>query len=374
MIDRLRIVNFKSHKDTILDFKNLTVICGQNGVGKSSTIQSLLLLRQTYNANKLDKILSLNGDLCNLGTAKDAIYQFNDEVFKDDICFEISDSTEEYSWVFNTARELDFLDLKSDLDDAEGFKENSLFKTNFQYISASRIAEYKSNDFEVLTNKQLSLFEGKGELTAHFLYKYGKSIAVDESLLHSNESDSYLLSQTTAWEKEISKGVNIVPVKTGDNYDIKYSFDVPSFGPTQEFSSKNVGFGLSYTLPIIVAILSAQPGALIIIENPEAHLHPNGIAKLTELICLAAQAGIQIIIETHSDHIVNGILVQSKKFEETQKGIDKDNVSIYQFDRDEKEHCTVSIKVEVEEGGRISFAPEGFFDQDTIDTDFLLGL
>ena len=373
MINNLRILNFKSHKDTSLDFKNLTVLCGQNGVGKSSAIQSLLLLRQTFNANKLDKILSLNGDLCNLGKAKDAIYQFNDEEHKDEICFIISDVKNEYSWFFDTSRELDFLDLKSDLNNAQGFEEQSLFKTNFQYISASRIAKYKSNDFEVLTNKQLSLFEGKGELTAHFLYKYGKSIIVNESLLHCNESDYYLLSQTTAWEREISQGVNIIPIKIGENYDIKYSFDVPNFGPTQEFSSKNVGFGLSYALSIIVAILSAQPGALIIIENPEAHLHPNGIAKLTELICLAAQAGIQIIIETHSDHIVNGILVQSKKFEETQKGIDKDNVSIYQFDRDEKEHCTKATKVEVEEGGRIRYAPEGFFDQFTLDRKYLIG-
>ena len=316
MINNLRIVNFKSHKDTKLDFKNLTVLCGQNGVGKSSAIQSLLLLRQTYNANKLGKILSLNGNLCNVGKAKDAIHQFNDKEFKDEICYVITDSTIEYSWIFDTTRELDFLDLKGDFDDSEGFESSSLFKTNFQYISASRLAEYKSNDFEVLTNKQVSLFEGKGELTAHFLYKYGKSIIVNESLFHNSESDSFLLSQTTAWEREISQGVNIIPVKIGENYDIKYSFDGSNFGPTQEFSSKNVGFGLSYALPIIVAILSAQPGALIIIENPEAHLHPSGIAKLTELICLAAQAGIQIIIETHSDHIINGILVQSKKFEE----------------------------------------------------------
>jgi predicted ATPase len=126
-------------------------------------------------------------------------------------------------------------------------------------------------------------------------------------------------------------------------------------------------------MPILVAILSAQKGALIIIENPEAHLHPNGIAKLTELICLASQAGIQIILETHSDHIINGILVQSKKFEQKEKGIDRNNVSIYHFFRDEKEHCTIPNEIKILEGGRLSKQPEGFFDQIEIDLEKLMG-
>lgn len=191
--------------------------------------------------------------------------------------------------------------------------------------------------------------------------------------MHESETDPYLLSQTISWEREISKGVNILPRKIGESYEISYNFDIPNYGKTQEFSSNNVGFGLSYTLPILVAILSAQKDALIIIENPEAHLHPNGIAKLTELICLAAQAEIQIILETHSDHIINGILVQCKKFEEGQKGIDRNNVSVYQFDRNENQYCAKATKVEIEAEGLIRYPPEGFFDQFKIDRKFLMG-
>lgn len=134
------------------------------------------------------------------------------------------------------------------------------------------------------------------------------------------------------------------------SYEIKYSFntDASPTGVTQEFTAKNVGFGLSYALPIIVAILSAQKDALLLIENPEAHLHPYGQAKLTELMCLAAQAGIQIIIETHSDHIINGALVACK-----QEKINKENIGIYQFNRDEEQHCAKATQIEVLEGGRI---------------------
>jgi predicted ATPase len=372
MINLLQIVNFKSHKDTTVHLKNLTVFCGENGVGKSSLIQSLLLLKQTHNKSKLHEHLSLNKPLCDIGKTKDALYEFNDGDNKNEIAFVITDENLEYSWIFDASKEYDFLNRKNDIDDSSGYEKLSLFSNNFQYVSAARLAEYKSNDYEVLSNKQVSVELGKGELTAHFLYQYQKDLKVNEVLLHPSETDPYLLSQITAWEREISKGVNILPQKVGESYEIKYSFDVPDYGKTQEFSTSNVGFGLSYTLPILVAILSAKNDALIIIENPEAHLHPNGIAKLTELICLAAQAGIQIILETHSDHIINGILVQCKKFEQSKKGIDRNNVSIYQFDRDEKEHCTKAIKIEIEGDGLIRYPPKGFFDQFSIDRRFLL--
>jgi predicted ATPase len=54
-----------------------------------------------------------------------------------------------------------------------------------------------------------------------------------------------------------------------------------------------------------VAILSAKPGALLLLENPEAHLHPKGQAVLAELMVRAAKCGVQIVVETHSDHLIN---------------------------------------------------------------------
>ena len=372
MISEINLKNFKSHKTTSIVSNKLTLLCGQNGVGKSSLIQSLLLLRQSYIKDRLEEHLSLNKPLCNIGKTKDVLYINNEN---NEIEISLLNNGYKFSWHFDATDDYDFLNRKNKKkSQVEKYSSLSLFSKKFQYISASRGANYDADDFEVLFSNQLSLSEGKAELTAQFLYEYGKRIVVNELLLHSTESDKYLLSQVTAWEREISRGVNVVPVKVGNEFDIKYTFDIPNLGPTHEFSSKNVGFGLSYALPIIVAVLSAEEDALIIIENPEAHLHPNGISKLTELICLASQAGIQIILETHSDHVINGILVQCKKFEETKKGIDRNDVAIYQFERDEKEHCTIATKIEVNEEGKISFAPEGFFDQSTIDTDFLFDL
>jgi predicted ATPase len=83
---------------------------------------------------------------------------------------------------------------------------------------------------------------------------------------------------------------------------------------TKNFTSKkyhatNVGFGISCTLRIVVVLLASPPGSLIIIEHPEGHLHPSGQTKIGKLISLAASSGIQVIIETHSGHILNGIRV-----------------------------------------------------------------
>ncbi len=143
--------------------------------------------------------------------------------------------------------------------------------------------------------------------------------------------------------------------------------------PTNEFKAGNVGFGISYVLPIIVAVLSAEKGSLLLIENPESHLHPQGQAKLAELLALAAQNGVQILLETHSDHIINGTLVAVKKYQTEQRGIAHDNVRIYYFDLDETCHATRSTKIPVLEGGRIVNAPQGFFDQFKIDIKTLMG-
>lgn len=371
MITNIRLRNFKSHKETLLNFGNLTVLCGQNGVGKSSIIQSLLLLRQTNKKNRLNEILDLNSPLCFIGKSNDAIYRFSNVGFENLIGIDLKGEELEYSWIFEIPRHQNKAYLKrvNDVRASDGYEDLSLFSNNFQYLSAFRGIEYITDDYAVEFEKQISVNEGKGELVAQFLFEYGKKLKVIEGLKHPLEDDDFLLSQVSAWEREISNNINVVAIPFGESYDIKYSFDTAKsgemYGSIDELSKKNVGFGLSYVLPIIVAILSAEKGSLLLIENPEAHIHPYGISKLAELICIAAEAGIQIIIESHSDHIINGILVQSKRFETSkgEKGINKENLKIYYFDRDDIEHKTITTQIKVNDGGRTENRVVGFFDQ-----------
>ena len=75
MLRLLHIDNYKIHKHLRLELGNLTVLTGLNSSGKSSVIQSLLLLRQSYQQNVLNEGLSLNGDLLSIGLCRDALCQ-----------------------------------------------------------------------------------------------------------------------------------------------------------------------------------------------------------------------------------------------------------------------------------------------------------
>ena len=86
------------------------------------------------------------------------------------------------------------------------------------------------------------------------------------------------------------------------------SFDRTGDVATRPFRATNVGFGLSYILPVITAMLT-PPGTLCLVENPEAHLHPRGQTRIAELAVRAAMTGVQIIVETHSDHFLDGVRI-----------------------------------------------------------------
>jgi predicted ATPase len=369
MITHLNIQNFKSYQDISLSMGNLTILCGQNGMGKSTILQSLLLLRQSHLLGRLEEGLELNGDLCQIGSSQDALfYAPNSNNIK--ISLGLGEG-KEANWSFKVGNGTDnFLFAEESEKNRTLLDSCGIFsRKNFQYISSSRnpMEFYPKKDYEVIQNRQLSLSNGGGELVAHFL-DYYKNETVTETLRNKNARFSDLLSQTIAWEREISSNINVNVGRLGEYYQITYSFNSNSGFKTPDFKSNNVGFGIGYTLPLIVAILSAKPGSVLLLENPEAHLHPHAQAKMAELMCLAAQAGIQIILETHSDHIINGTLVSIKK-----QLIDINEVKIYYIDREEEMLASRATEIELIKGGKIKNQPKGFFDQMQIDLKILMG-
>lgn len=368
MINNFHIENFKSHSNTNLNLSNITILTGLNGMGKSSVIQALLLLRQS---SKLSQGLELNGDLCSIGIAEDAVYQSaNDDFIKLSISSDFN--TLNFKFLANPSNINDTflktLELNPSKFDDTNFK---IFGNNFQYISAFRngpIDNYIKNTSVVEYENQISKIEGKCEFIAHYLDYFGKSI-IDDSLKRNENDDATLIFQVEQWMRDISPNINIKIKSSGLNYKIDYSFDRgQGQTPTLDFKAKNIGFGVSYVLPIIVAALHSKPESIVVIENPEAHIHPGAQAKLMELICKSAKNGVQFIIETHSDHIINGLLVATKN-----EIISKKNISVYYFDRNEKNHATEAIYLPVLEGGKIQRPPKGFFDQLDLDMETLMG-
>lgn len=377
MITNLLLQNFKSHKKTDLRFSNLTVLTGINSAGKSSVIQSLLLLRQSYQKGRLKLGLDLNSPLCDLGKGNDVLFRFADSNI---ITFCISTGEgETYELHFDVKEKVlfsTFIPVLEGIDISQEFFQLPLFTSNFQYLSALRWASrslYPMDTYAVENEHQLSLAYGQGELVAHFLEYNGKrsEYSIHEStILHPLlPDDNSLLAQTIAWEREISPRINIKAEKKADQVSIEYGFEGTGNNlPLTNLRSENIGFGISYSLSVIVALLSARPGALLLIENPEAHLHPSGQAKLAELIALVSQTGVQVVIETHSDHIFNGIRRAIKN-----NLIDVNSVAVHFF-RHGSENHTESVEIGIEENGRVKNYEEGLFDQFDKDLDELLGL
>jgi predicted ATPase len=376
MITKLKIANFKSHKNTELNTGSLTVLTGINRSGKTSVLQSLLLLRQSFKKGRLNDGLDLNKPLCEIGAAGEALSQFATDNHIISFLIE-GENNEKWDFQFDVADKFESTFVSRIGDKIIEFQKHSLsvlFSNDFQYISSSRwanINSYPLDNYAIEIERQISLENGQGELVAHFLdyYKDNKKFEImDESILHPNNSSKNLLEQVIEWEREISPRIGIKTYKRLNRIEIEYDYKGGSDNqPVEKIKTKNVGFGISYSLPVVVALLSAQKGALLIIENPEAHLHPRGQAKLAELMTLVAQSGVQIFVETHSDHIFNGIRKAIY-----QKRIDKEKVKVHFFELDE--NVSYNTEIEFSDNGRILNFKEGLFDQFDNDLDELLGL
>ena len=171
------------------------------------------------------------------------------------------------------------------------------------------------------------------------------------------EGGRRLLDVVDQWLQDVSPGAHpqLGAVMAADAVVAGFSFDRPGDVRTRWYRATNVGFGLSYVLPVVLALL-AEPGTLCLIENPESHLHPRGQTKLGELAARAAKAGVQVFVETHSDHFMNGVRIAVRN-----GLIAPEDVAFHYFERQDGKAVVSSPQVDAD--GRLSVWPAGFFDQ-----------
>jgi len=198
-----------------------------------------------------------------------------------------------------------------------------------------------------------------GEYTSHFLSLFGERQVAQEILTHPQERTLTLKAQVDAWMGEVSPGIQ-VEVRSYPDIDfisLQYAFVVGK-QVSNSYRSPNVGFGITFTLPVVVALLSASPGALVLLENPEAHLHPQGQVKMGELMARAASCGIQVVVESHSDHILNGVRIAVR-----QGLLAPEQVRLHFLDRKPDQLSSHVVSPQIDRDGRIDRWPEGFFDE-----------
>lgn len=379
-IEKVDIKNFKLLRDVSVELGDLTLITGVNSSGKSSFIQALLLLKQNQDlivkieANKLlsgsikenDKEseyikkaiedtfktpININGGYTQIGERKDLFHQ---DIYEENI--EVSLKTDKLLLGYC----IDYKNLSLTIEPKQTFSNIlNLFDDRFQYLNTDRIQPkniYSLSNSHIFKNN----IGNHGEYTAHYLDENRHKELDIKTLKHQNAKTNFLLENVSCWLSEISGGIEILSKKYPDIQGMSLSYKY-TYGEntTHEYSPFNVGFGITYVLPIIVAILKSKPDDLLIIENPESHVHPQGQSKIAELCAMASSNGVQIVVETHSDHFLNSLRVATKK-----GLIESSKSKIYYFEKDDLNLSAKVHKLTIDKDGNINQNwPKGFFDE-----------
>lgn len=351
MIRELRIRGFKKFADQVLSMSPLTILAGMNGSGKTSVVHSLLVLREA--TMRTDHIVQLDGFYgLELGTFED-IQNWN---ATDGIEFQLVDVNENsYKWVF-TGGQTDLYARVAEFP----VTLPPLFvpgKRMFQYLSAERFGPRTILESAGLPPGELEV-GCRGEYSAQVLYTLG-SEPIEERRRCPGESNSaaaLLKVETERWLSLVARPIQIDTEFLATATATALRFRVPD---GEWVRPTNMGFGVTYALPVVLAGLTAGHGGLLIVENPEAHLHPAGQSQMGRFLATIAAAGVQVLVETHSDHVLNGIRRAIGEFHV----ITASQARVYYFDVDDSSPQELTFT----ETGGITSWPHGFFDQYQID-------
>ena len=354
MLETIYIQGFKCFDKIKIDLKRINIFSGTNSSGKSTAIQAFLLLCNNALKNASSP---LNGMWLRLGTFDECRNHLTNarafqigtangkEKFEVEFCSENDDSND----VFVTTNKESEL-----IQNFLSFENKHVY-----YLPANRIGPEDS----YLKNFDTVNFLGnKAEFIIDYLYKNRKQ-EVASSLIDDNASIT-LEYQVNYWLKRLF-GIKNTIRDLGLSNSLLVELSLGNGKPVRPY---HMGSGVSYAIGLLVSCLSASPDDIVIIENPEIHLHPKAQSELTEFLCFAANAGIQIILETHSDHVFNGIRKSIVK-----KEIVNTDVAVHFFQLDENA-LSKNTNILLNEHGRVIDHPKGLFDQFDDDLDQILGL
>lgn len=388
-MEELYIENFKGIESERIGFKKLTILAGENGAGKSTVIQALSIIKQSYDIHKLPIIkmesLYLNDYYCELGSFRDVLYcEAKEDLivfgFKNQesqqvslICKEDTQNANQLSVVH--VKTTNFLPIQKNFVD--------LFISDFDFIGADRFGPK-------------TFFHVDGNFSTKKVGKYGEYTGV---LLGKLKSDHVFFSDLNNALQKIFGYVEIQADHIdGANISILQITNSKTKGLGYK-NPVNMPYGISYVLPIIVSCLLRDPiryeykrmvekipvlhfekseahlninithesskeleeiieNPTVVIENPEAHLHPAAQSKLGVFLAQMASKGVQIILETHSDHIINGIRKAIRS-----NIISHEDVLFNFFEKGQFVGQNTIKEIYATKEGALSEWPKGFFDQ-----------
>ena len=405
MFTRLRLTNFKAWKNTgNIELKPVTMLLGTNSSGKSTLIQSLLLLKQTVQSPDRTVHLNLGGDeindLFNFGSFDDVLNQAAEGPRQFAIGFDFQrDGSDRvgtgsfdctYGRTSSGGVAIQTLDLRAEhkqfrairrdkgaysivVDDEAlpRFKGVNYAPERSIAFSADAIADLDQDgpaveDLSLAIRRELDGISYLGPLRRNPErdYLWNKTKPGEIGIDGRSAIDALLANALLKGEEQnhIVHGVShwLARMKVADKLEVRqlgrssrYELIVHRDGVTSNL--RDVGIGVSQVLPVLVVAYFAPSGSTIVLEAPELHLHPLAQSVLAELfVAISQQRKVQFIVETHSEHLFRRMQTLMARQEVT-----SDQAAMYFVERDDK--AAKLLPLELDDYGRLKNWPQGFF-------------
>lgn len=352
-ITKITVKGFKSiAEEREIDIRPLTILAGANSSGKSSIMQPLLMLKQTLEAPYDPGALKIDGPNVEFTEAAQFLSTLPDERGADrfQIWIEIHVSDFSYSVGITFRKEqsgIGIVEMTRESAEANQPSSHERFtlypKMPAEEIRSLGIQGPMGEDFDDV--KRLRCFLGLGSQDIDGFYSVTYKLASDiVDIIHlprlrGNPERTYKLTYPHPWYSGTFEhyAANLIHEwqQTADERletltdalyilgltgkvsakrigDISIQLQVGRLlhdrvGETDMVSVADMGFGVSQVLPVLVAVIAAEPGRLVYLEQPELHLHPRAQAALAKVLADAAKRGVRVVVETHSSLLLLGV-------------------------------------------------------------------
>jgi predicted ATPase len=377
----LAVSNLKCFVNFRLGFAPLTLLTGFNSAGKSTALQPILLLTQALRTQQISPYLSLNGPLVRLGTAGDVLAN---RATGREIEIIVASADEEITWQFDQVEPQErTLHVGRVIHRRNGGVERTwtehlwladparescdLIKALEGAVSISAVRGGTADAFPAPDDAGLAHANvGSEGQYAPWWYARTADDEIEEVRRHPDEPASTLRRQIDAYLGELFTGAQANADEIMRTSLVRLGLRA---GTTSDWlRPANMGYGLTYAFPLLVALLLARRGQIVVIDSPEAHLHPRAQSRIGQILARFGAAGVQVLIETHSDHVLNGVRLAVRH-----RSIAPADVAIHFFGGVEENggHGVTSPRLDPE--GAIDAWPDGFFDQAEGDLAVLAG-
>jgi predicted ATPase len=384
MLNQISFRNYKIFKDRqTIKLKPITILIGKNNTGKSAVLKLMSFLEGALNGE-----MKLNNDGVVIGNEfKDLIHgkfsrslelevfqKFEDKetYLKTNVAVDSNkDKPILENWNLKETDENDVLVDKINLGKVEG----SVYRNEIDDIDYNCFFEgfYLNNYINIINDSTGDIYQ-QPYFTTDFIGAIREKAKLDYRLNTESEksgidgrnlyeflirdyltTDKKYFNKISDWMSEKFEGWNLYIDIDSEPYHIRLRKGNLDIDLTES------GMGISQSLPLIIrAFRPCIEKSLIIIEEPESHLHPYAHAQIAQLFAesIKQDRNKKFLIETHSQ---NFILRLRRLIAERFLGID--DIAIYYVDFDEEKNESNLIEIKVDELGKVSYWPEGIFSE-----------